>query len=109
MLDFIKGENGKDYREKLEQAYSVMTKELNMPEFYEFIGITDPISIIKIDGQSVTDMYAEKYAGINDPEDKKLKAIYDELKATQDDPNVDVALKNDAEGSETYKGLMKAL
>lgn len=171
MLDFIKGENGKDYREKLEQAYSVMTKELNMPEFYEFIGITDPISIIKIDGQSVTDMYAEKYAGINDPEDKKLlimnevfreaiygdkkvtadvyvlddndkavqfkpqvisksskdinremafysevndlheklKAIYDELKATQDDPSVDVTIKKDAEGSETYKGLMKAL
>ena len=171
MLDYIKGENGKDYREKLEQAYSVMTKELNMPEFYEFIGITDPLSIIRIDGQSVTDLYAEKYAGINDPEDKKLlimnevfreaiygdkkvtadvyvlddndkavqfkpqvisksskdinremafysevndlhkklKAIYDELKATQDDPNVDVALKKDAEGSETYKGLMKAL
>ncbi|SEF87876.1 hypothetical protein SAMN04487934_104148 [Eubacterium ruminantium] len=171
MLDFIKGENGKDYREKLEQAYGVMTKELNMPEFYEFIGITDPISIIKIDGQSVTDMYAEKYAGINDPEDKKLlimnevfreaiygdkkvtadvyvlddndkavkfkpqviskpaieidremafysevndlhkklKAIYDELKATQDDPNVDVTINKDAEGSTTYKDLMKAL
>ena len=171
MLDYIKGENGREYRAELEHAYGVMTKELGMPEFYEFIGITNPLSIIKIDGQSVTDLYAEKYAGIADPEDKrllilnevfreaiygekkvtadvyvlddndkavqfkpqvisksskdinremafysevndlheKLKAIYDELKATQDDPSVDVTIKKNAEGSETYKGLMKAL
>ena len=92
MLDYIKGENGREYRAELEHAYGVMTKELGMPEFYEFIGITNPLSIIKIDGQSVTDLYAEKYAGIADPEDKRLlilnevfrEAIYGEKKVTAD-------------------------
>ncbi|MCR4608803.1 MAG: hypothetical protein K5750_03795 [Eubacterium sp.] len=171
MLNTIKSEEFREYHEKLVKAYNIMTKELYMPEFYAYIGIEDPLSIIKIDGKSVTDIYAEKYAGIADPDDKmllimnevfkeaiygdkkitadvyvlddndkaikfkpqiiskpaadickemafysevndlhtQLKELYDTLKATQDDPELDVTIKKDSEGSESYKDFMRAL